>query len=83
MQVFGFTIMLTNLILLILLANQWSMGISHKKDKELCDFEKETNEGVNFLRGESPWNFFQAYSVFFQFQTFQLLVYQNVGHRKR
>lgn len=50
--------MLSNLILLILLANQWSVGIDHQNAKDSCDFENEKNEGVNFLRGESPWNFF-------------------------
>jgi len=74
--------MLSNLILIILLANQWSMSAGLHKPK-LCDFEIEKDQGINFLRGETPWNFFQSYSVFFQFQTFQLLVYQNVGHKKR
>ena len=58
------------------------MSAGDKKPNK-CDFELEESQGINFLRGESPWNFFQSYSVFFQFQTFQLLVYQNVGHKKR
>ena len=76
--------MLTSLLLIVLLINNWNINYTHghiNNEKKCPNFDQEGWK--NYLKGQNPWNYFNTFSVFFQFQTFQLLVYQNVGNQKR
>lgn len=82
-QLIAFLIFFANLALLTMLAVQW-FNFGSNSAHINCDVE--VNDQVvdfKFLTSRSPWNHFHIYGVFFQFQTYQLIIYSYVGQKKK